>query len=149
MTSWMRGILCAAVMVSLSACVAEFRNHGYVPAEEDLAEIKVGVDNRDSVVESVGAPSSSGVLDTSGYYYVSTRMRHYGMRAPQIVDRSLVAISFDTRGVVSNVERYSLQDGRAIPLERRVTDSGVANKTFLRQLVGNLTNFSPGSFVPN
>lgn len=136
-----------SVALTLSACVAEYRNHGYVPKEDQLAEITVGVDTRDTVAESVGAPSSSGVLDSSGYYYVSTRVKHSGLRAPQVVDRQLVAISFDQAGVVANVERFGLERGRFVPLERRITDTGASNRGFLRQLLGNLTNFNPGDLL--
>lgn len=136
-----------ATVGMLTACTSVYRNHGYVPSQEDLAEVKVGVDTRDSVIQAVGAPSSGGVLEESGYYYVSTRMRHYGPRKPEVVSRQLVAISFDQRGVVRNIERFSLADGRVIPLERRVTDSSIEDKTFLRQLLGNLGNFNPGSVL--
>ena len=64
-----------------------------------------------------------------------------------MVSRDLVAITFDGRGVVDSVQRYTLADGRVIPLERRVTDSSLEDKTFLRQLIGNLGNFNPGSFL--
>lgn len=130
-------------VLALSACVARYRNHGYVPPQAELDEIVVGVDTRDSVAETVGPPSSTGVLNESGYYYVATRIRHYGAREPQVVERRLVAISFDTAGVVRNIERYSLADGKVIELERRVTDSGAESGGFLRQLIGNLGNFNP------
>jgi outer membrane protein assembly factor BamE (lipoprotein component of BamABCDE complex) len=147
LTSWRWYALTGVLMLALSGCVAQYRNHGYVPPAEELAKIKLGVDTRDSVVEAIGAPTSSGVLNDSGYYYISTRVRNYGLRAPQIVDRQLVAINFDSRGVVRNIERYGLEDGRAVPLDRRVTDSGLSNNGFLRQLVGNLGNFNPGTFL--
>ncbi len=147
LTSWLRYALTGVLVLAVSGCVAQYRNHGYVPPPDELARIKPGVDTRDSVVEAIGAPGSSGVLNDSGYYYISSRVRTYGMRAPQVVDRQLVAISFDTRGIVRNIERYGLEDGKAVPLDRRVTDSGLSNNGFLRQLVGNLGNFSPGSFL--
>lgn len=131
----------------MAGCTAQYRNHGYVPTEEDLAEVVVGVDTRDSVAESIGAPSSSGVLDESGYYYVATRLRHYGASQPKPVSRELVAISFDRSGVVSGVERFGLEDGQVIPLERRVTSSGIQDSTFLRQLLGSIGNISPGALV--
>jgi len=134
-------------IASLSACVTRYRNHGYVPTQEELAEIVVGVDTRDSVEESVGPPSSSGVLNESGYYYVATRVRHYGMRKPKAVDRQLVAISFTSSGVVENIERFGLENGQVVPLERRVTSSGIKDKTFVRQLLGNLGRFNPGNVL--
>lgn len=136
-------------ILAVSGCAAIYRNHGYVPSPEELDAIKVGVDTRDSVIEAVGPPTSSGVLKDSGFYYVASRMRHYGAAAPRVVSREVVAINFDQRGVVRGIERYGLEDGRAIPLQRRVTSSSVEDKTFLRQLLGNLSRFNPGNVLDN
>lgn len=135
--------LSAAALAGGAACTSIYRDHGYVPTDEELSEVTVGVDTRDSVAETIGVPTASGVLNDGGYYYVTSRFRHYGARQPEVVERQLVAISFTQSGVVENIERYSLQDGRVIALNRRVTDSNVSNKTFLRQLLGNLGNFNP------
>lgn len=142
-----RAAAISALCLALIACVPIYRKHGYVPTEEELAAIKVGVDTRDSVTEAVGSPGTSGVLNESGYYYVTSRMRHYGPREPQVVSRELVAITFDQRGVVRNIERYGLEHGKVIPLNRRVTSSSVEDKTFLRQLLGNLGRFNPGTVL--
>jgi len=143
---WRAG-LGLVLAVGLAGCTTTYRNHGYVPSEADLAEVVVGRDTRDTVAELVGTPSSGGVLDESGYYYVRSRVRHVGMREPQVVDRELVAISFTSSGVVENIERFGLQDGRPVRLTRRVTDSSVQNQGLFRQLLGNLGNFDAGQFV--
>ncbi|KIC42979.1 SmpA/OmlA [Ruegeria sp. ANG-R] len=135
----------AACLAAVGACTPVFKNHGYVPPPEDLAKIKVGVDNRDSVEETIGAPTASGVVRDSGFYYVTSRIRHYGPKRPKVVSRELVAISFDQRGVVRNIERFGLEDGYVIVLDRRVTDSNVEDKGFLRQLLGNIGNFNPAN----
>ena len=152
-TVWRTGPVarCAALCalaVALAGCAERFRNHGYVPSAEELAQVRPGVDTRDSVIEAIGSPSSTSVLGDSGIYYVSTRMRYYGPKAPEVVARELVAISFDQAGVVRNIERYGLADGRVVPLQRRVTDSAIQDKTFIRQLLGNLGNFNPATALP-
>lgn len=139
--------LALVVVASLSACATTYRNHGYVPTEEDLAEVVVGVDTRDTVAESVGTPSSSGLLSEGGYYYVRSRVRHQGLREPKVVERQLVAISFSSNGVVENIERFELEDGKPVRLTRRVTDTSIRNQGLLRQLLGNLGNFNPGQFI--
>ena len=144
-----KAIVLTGACALLAGCSARYRDHGYVPTEEELAEVVVGVDTRDSVAETVGVPSSTGVLKDSGYYYIETRFRHYGAAAPKPVARDLVAISFDAAGVVQGIERYSLEDGKVVPLERRVTSSSVQDSTFLRQLLGNLGNFGPDQFLPD
>jgi len=134
------GPLAVAVAASLvlAACSPIVRNHGYVPPDEELAEIAVGVDTRDTVEDTLGSPGASGVIDASGFYYVSQRVQQRGYRDPEVIDREIVAISFDQQGVVSNVERFGLEDGNVVALSRRVTDSNVQGIGFLRQLLGNL-----------
>ena len=140
--SGLRLLLLAATCVALTACTERFRSHGYVPSESDLQQIVVGVDTRASVEELVGVPTTSGVLTSSGYYYIESEMRHYAWKKPEEVDRQIVAISFDSSDVVSNIETYGLQDGQVVPITRRVTQSGGADISFIRKLFGNIGRFS-------
>ncbi|MFP4328558.1 MAG: outer membrane protein assembly factor BamE [Paracoccaceae bacterium] len=142
----LKAAVAAMALAGLGACTAQYRDHGYTPPEEDLEQIVVGVDTRDSVAETIGAPSMSGVADESGYYYVESRVRHFAWRAPEIVDRQVLAISFDPEGTVSNIERYGLEDGKAVPLTRRVTETG-GNVSFIRQLLSRLGRFSAEDFI--
>ena len=56
-----------------------------------------------------------------------------------------MAISFDDTDAIANIERFGLEDGRIVPLSRRVTDSSVVENGFLRQLLGNIGNFNPAN----
>ena len=141
MSTRMKWAIFALVLFALGACAPQFRNHGFVPSEEDLSEIVVGVDTKASVDETVGTPSATGVLNDDGYYYVRSRTRTIGPRAPQVVDRQLVVIDFSETGVVTNIQRFGLEDGRTVLLSRRVTDSPTKGKGIIRQLLGNVGNF--------
>jgi len=136
----------AVIVAGLSACSPILRSHGYAPNDEQLAEIVVGVDTRDSVAEAVGSPSVSGVMRDNAWYYVLSEWKTVGYRAPEVTDRQVVAISFDGNGTVSNIERFGLEDGRVIPLNRRVTESNVQGISFIQQLLGNIGNFRPEDF---
>lgn len=138
-----RGLWFALVLAGLSACAGIERNHGYVPPPDDLAAITVGRDTRETVAEAIGRPGTSGILDDSGWYYVKSRRRTVAFRAPQEISREVVAISFNTQGTVTNIERFGLRDGRIVALTRRVTDSNTAGIGFLRQAFGNLGRFGP------
>lgn len=130
-----------------AACSPIYEDHGYVPLETDLQTVQVGVDTRDSVKEKLGDPSTSGIVNEGDYYWIRSRLRTIGPRKPEVVERQIVAISFNGGGRVANVERYGLQDGRFVPLSRRVTSSSTDNKGFLRQLLGNLGRFSASDFI--
>ncbi len=149
-TSWTvvrRMVLMGLVALTCTACISTYRKFGYVPTPSELSEIQVGKDTRETVFQAIGSPGASGVLKDSGYYYIASRMRYYGATEPKLVNRELVAISFDSRGVVSGVERYGLEDGRVIPLEHRVTDNGESDRTFIQQLLRNIGRINPGDFA--
>lgn len=136
-------VVLAGMLAVLAGCTPLYRNHGYVPTDTELAALTVGVDTRDTVTATIGVPTAGGVLDASGFYYVASRFRHLGPLAPQEIEREILAISFNATGVMTNIERFGLEDGRVVTLSRRVTDDNVRDTTFLRQLLGNLGNFDP------
>lgn len=127
----------------VSACAASYRNHGYVPSEEDLQNLVVGVDTRATVDDTIGAPSASGMLGGGDYYYVRTRIREYGAFEPEVTERQVLAISFASNDTIANIERFDLSDGHIVPLTRRVTDNSVIKKGFLRQMLSNLGAIDP------
>jgi len=139
----------ALLVAWLGACTALYQNHGYVPRDEELAKVVVGQSTREDVGKTVGRPSSTGLLTGGAWYYVGSRFRHYGPREPQEIDRQVVAISFDDRGTVENVERFGLEKGEVVVLSRRVTDSNIKGLSFLRQLLGNIGNISASQLLNN
>ncbi|MFT4715015.1 MAG: outer membrane protein assembly factor BamE (lipoprotein component of BamABCDE complex) [Paracoccaceae bacterium] len=137
-----RQIAVVSLLMMVIGCAATFSNHGYAPTDAQLEDILVGVDNRSSVEETVGRPSNTGVLREGGWFYVSSQVRHYAYKRDEVIDRQLVAIRFDKRGTVTNVERFALEDGRVIALNRRVTNTGIKGVSFIRQMLGNIGQFS-------
>ena len=141
------GLIALAFVTILSACVPQFRNHGYVPPQDEILALRPGVDTRESVAELVGPPTASGTLEGGDYYYVRSRFRTFGAFAPEEISREIVAMNFDAGGTLRNIERYGLEDGRAVVLSRRVTDDNLRDTTFLRQLLGNVGRFNAEDFL--
>ena len=143
----MKSAMVGLVILGVAGCSATFQNHGYAPSETDLAEVVIGVDTADTVAQAVGRPTSTGILEGAGWYYSQSRWRHYAFKAPKVIDRQVVAISFDDNGVVQNVERFTLEDGRVVPLTRRVTESNVKGITLIQQLLRNIGNVQAGEIL--
>lgn len=143
----MRRVVMMAGLGLAVACTPITRNHGFIPLPEDLAQLTIGVDTRDSVTALVGPATSGGVIGENTLYYVASRFEHYGPFQPTEVDRQVVAISFGSTGTLSNIERFTLQDGRVVALSRRVTDDGIADLTFISQLLGSVGNIDAGQFL--
>lgn len=135
------------VIGALIACSPVFRNHGYVPADDELTQIEVGVDTRESVGEKIGRPSTSGLLNAEGWYYVQSRYRHFGPREPKEIERQVVAITFNQSGRVENIARFGLEDGQVVEISRRVTETNIKGIGFIRQLLGNFGRIQAGDIV--
>jgi len=146
MTQFMR-IGLVALAVTLAGCSATFQNHGFVPPEEELETILPGVDTRESLALTVGEPSAAGVIREDAWFYASYRVRNFAYQAPQVIERDIVAITFDEDGVVRNVERFGLEDGQLVQLSRRVTDSGVGEVTILTQILRNFGRLDVGNII--
>ncbi len=142
-TKRLAGVAVVLCLVVAAGCAAQYRNHGYVPPDEDLNQLVVGVDTRATVDEVIGVPSAAGVLSGGDYYYVRSRIKEYGMYRPQVVDRQVLAISFNADDTIANIERFGLKDGNVVPLTRRVTNSSVIDNGFLRQIFSNFGNIDP------
>ncbi|WP_213685271.1 outer membrane protein assembly factor BamE [Roseicyclus sp.] len=143
-----KGLIGLALALSLAACDATFDNHGYVPPAEALEQVQIGA-SRDAVIAAIGTPGAAGVMRDEAWLYTAYRIRSLGVRAPQIMERQLLAISFDANGRVSNVEEFGLEDGRVVQLSRRVTTSSVREVTFFGQLLGNFGRINIGEALDN
>ncbi|MAN14437.1 MAG: cell envelope protein SmpA [Dinoroseobacter sp.] len=126
-----------ALAVGLAACTPTFVNHGYTPPADELAQITPGSDTRESVAELVGQPTASGIISGDTWYYVASRQRFYTYNRPEVIERDIVAITFDGQGRVQNIRELGLEDGEVVRLSRRVTESNIQEVTFMRQLLGN------------
>jgi outer membrane protein assembly factor BamE (lipoprotein component of BamABCDE complex) len=129
-----------------AACAPTVQVHGYVPKQADIARIRPGFDNTGTVAEVLGRPSSNGILRDSAWYYVETTIENYTYNAPRVIDRTVLAVNFDQRGVVRDIARYGLEDGRIINLTTRTTETGGRQLGVLEQLFGNLLNLDAEQF---
>lgn len=134
----LRTVAVIGAVIGLAACEPTYTNHGFAPQLAQLDEIQAGADTRGSVLRKLGRPSSIGTFDSESWYYDASRVERFAFYAPEVIDRKVVAIRFDERGLVTNVARYGIEDGQVIDLITRRTPTYGREVTVLQQLFGNL-----------
>jgi len=138
------GLLFAAGLVlSLSACAAQQETRGYVPDEDRIAEVVKGVHDRNSVERLLGSPSAVSTFENSTWYYITRKTEKVAFFDEEVTDQQVVAVVFDDAGIVSDIRRYTLEDGQEVALVDRETPTRGRELTILEQLLGNLGRFSP------
>jgi outer membrane protein assembly factor BamE (lipoprotein component of BamABCDE complex) len=128
----------AVAIMSLAACAADITKHGHIFTDEDVAQVKAGM-NRDQVVLALGTPDTKSTASQEAYYYISsTTKRSAAFLSPTIVDRRVVAVYFDKKDVVQRVANYGLQDGKVIDFVKRETPSKGSDDGLLKELFRNI-----------
>jgi outer membrane protein assembly factor BamE (lipoprotein component of BamABCDE complex) len=134
--------LVAAVM--LTQCQPTIDSRGYVPNPEALGQIEPGRQTRKEVQHILGTPSSVAAFNDDAWLYISRKTKTVAFFEPQVLEQNVVVVEFDGAGVVKDVRRYTLADGKVIDTVSRTTPAPGKELSFIEQLVGNLGRFNTG-----
>ena len=127
----------------LLSCTTNIKNHGYTPSKSDLETLVIGKDTKQSVAKKIGLPATAGL--EGAYYYVRSTFNAPGFKSAQLVDRTVVVLSFDQRSKLKNIETFNVDNGNFIRLDYRVTETGLDNKNILQQIIGSIGGPSASS----
>ena len=127
-----------ALAAGLSGC-AEIRNHqGYIIDRTLVASVQPGVDNRDSVRNTLGDPSLAGEFDDSTWYYWSRATKQFSFGTPKPVNQLLLTVHFDRAGTVTGVEHTGLETVVPIHPAPGKTPTLGRTRSLFQELFGNI-----------
>ena len=133
------------VLVSLVvSCTTNIKNHGYIPSGSELETLVIGRDDKQSVSKKIGLPATGGL--EGSYYYIKSTFNAPGFKSAQLVDRTVVVLSFDLRDKLKNIETFNVDNGTIVRLDYRVTESGLDDKNIIQQILGSISGPSASSF---
>lgn len=143
-----KAVMAALITASLFACAPVVDNRGYVFNENLLPQIQKGITKADTLVDIFGSPSTVSNLNGGAYYYISSKIVTESYRAPEEVERKVLAVYFDAGQKVRDYAVYGLEDGIIIPIVARTTRAQGQELSFIEQIFTNLGRFgdaAPGT----
>ncbi len=148
-----RTVAAAALLAALatSACVPLKSHQGYVVDKDLVDAIQPGVDNRDSVIKTLGQPTLTGQFrDTdSEWYYVSRDSANFAYNDPKARNQQTLRIRFDPRGNVAAVDRFNgTQLIASIDMYGKKTPTLGRKRSFFDDLFGNIGTVGTGGGAP-
>lgn len=142
MTVMMRrfGLVAGAVaMVALASGCTRVRGHqGYIMDKTLASSIQPGIDNRESVLKTLGNPSFAGQFDTGDWYYFARTTRQYAFATPNPVAQDVFKVSFDPSGTVAAVQMGGMDQIASINPSSRETPTLGRDRSFFEELFGNI-----------
>ena len=134
---YLRILIVSLLSSSFISCAANIKNYGYIPTKSELATLVIGKDSKESVSKKIGLPATAGL--EGSFYYVRSTFNSPGFRSAQLIDRTVVLLSFDKHNLLRNIETFSVDKKTIIRLDYRVTETGLENKNIFQQIVGSIS----------
>ena len=88
----------------LGGCIGVNDHRGSVIDTELVSSIQAGVDNKNSVEQTLGRPTFTGEFGDSDWYYVSPDTKTVAFRNPRVQKQTVLHVSFDKAGNVVSVQ---------------------------------------------
>ena len=126
---------------ALGACAPRINSHGNLPDPDLLAEVEVGQVNKADVVQILGSPSSLAPFNGDVWFYVSEKTKTVAFFEPEIIERKVIVIRFNKRGIVTALKTFGLEEARKMERVERKTPTAGNELGLLRQLFGNIGRF--------
>lgn len=138
----LRSAVFALAMAGLAAgCSNNPETRGHLPEEHRLAQLQPGVMRQQDVRNLLGTPSSVDTFDGTTWYYISSRSQRYAFLEPEVLERRVIALTFDTAGVLKQVRDLGSGHGNRVVMDPDVTPTAGRELGLLEQLLGNLGRF--------
>jgi outer membrane protein assembly factor BamE (lipoprotein component of BamABCDE complex) len=135
--------LAVLALAGAPACQPTVVTHGHQLDERRVAQIEPGATSREEVARVLGTPSTLATFDDRTWYYISQRYERANFFAQDLVAQDVVAIRFDERGIVADVDRVDLAAAVAVEPDPDATRTLGNELGILEQFVSNIGRFNP------
>ncbi|TCP35635.1 outer membrane protein assembly factor BamE [Sphingomonas sp. BK235] len=124
---------------TLAAGCTPLRSHqGYIVDADLVNSVQPGVDNRQSVLATLGTPSFASQFNQGDWYYVSRDSRNLAFTPPKARDQLTMQISFDQAGNVTAVRKSGAEQIAAVKPDGKTTPTLGRKRGFFQDLFGNI-----------
>lgn len=139
-------LVAVALAATASACTPLKTHTGYVIDSDLVNAIQPGVDNRDSVLQTLGRPTLSGQFSDRTWYYIARDSRYLAFNNPEPVGQTTLRIEFDEAGNVASINRTGEELIASIEPSGKKTPTLGRERGFFEDLFGNIgTVGAPGT----
>ncbi|WP_375339515.1 outer membrane protein assembly factor BamE [Sphingomonas fuzhouensis] len=126
------------LVLAVGACTPLRSHQGYVVDTDLVNSIQPGVDNRQSVLQTLGTPTITSQFGGGDWYYVARDSRNLGYTLPHPVSQITLQISFDKAGNVTTIRRAGIDQVADISPYGKTTPTLGRERGFFQDLFGNI-----------
>jgi outer membrane protein assembly factor BamE (lipoprotein component of BamABCDE complex) len=140
--------LSLGLALSLAACSlfsAPLRYRGQNVTPDELKQLVPGTTTEADVTTLLGSPTSRGLFDPNDWAYMGQVTQSRIGRYPGVVQDDVVVLTFNSQGVLQNVQHLDKKSAVQVGMATGSTPSPGGSASFFQQLIGNVGRYSPGT----
>jgi outer membrane protein assembly factor BamE (lipoprotein component of BamABCDE complex) len=108
-----------------------------------LKELVPGTSTQADATALIGSPTAKATFDPNTWLYISETTQIRIARTPGVDNQTVIALTFDDRGVLRDIKRVDQADALPVTVVARTTPSPGTSASFMQQLFGNIGRFNP------
>ncbi len=128
----------SAALALTGGCTALRSHQGYIVDADLVNSVQPGVDNRSSVLQTLGKPTFASQFNTGDWYYVARDSRNLAYLNPKPSSQLTLKISFNQSGVVSGITRTGAEQINKVAPYGKTTPTLGKKRSFFEELFGNI-----------
>jgi len=135
-----------ALCLSMTACswiLPPPQTRGNKVDPDQLKELVPGTSTKADVTSLIGSPTQKATFDENSWLYITEVTRPRVGRTLGVLDQDVVVLTFDDRGVLTGVKKYTQDDAIPVSVASRTTPSPGTEASFMQQLIGNIGRYNP------
>jgi outer membrane protein assembly factor BamE (lipoprotein component of BamABCDE complex) len=135
-----------ALCLSMTACswiLPPPQTRGNKVDPDQLKELVPGTSTKADVTSLIGSPTQKATFDENSWLYITEVTRPRVGRTLGVLDQDVVVLTFDDRGVLTGVKKYTQDDAIPVAVASRTTPSPGTEASFMQQLIGNIGRYNP------
>lgn len=131
-------LIAVAAGLATGGCAKVKDVQGYIVDETLVSAVQPGVDNKDSVMSTLGRPTFAGTFDQDDWYYVSRSTKNFAYANPHVDKQTVLHVRFDPAGNVAAVDRRGMEQIVSIEPMGDKTPTLGRRRSIWDELFGNI-----------
>ncbi len=137
-----------SISVALGGCATKEYYYGYSFPIHDRQYLHIHKTTIGEVRQLMGSPTTESNFGNKVYYYVSQQQTRVAFLAPKVEQQRVLALTFDSKGVLSEIKDYTLNDALYVQFDEGDTRLKGSETHPLEQIMGNIGKFNAASSKP-
>lgn len=124
--------------IAAGACTPLRSHQGYIIDADLVNSVQIGVDNRASVLQTLGKPTFTSQFNQGDWYYISRDSRNFAYNNPKAKTQVTLRISFSPSGTVTSISKGGVEQVASIHPWGKTTPTLGRKRGFFDELFGNI-----------